>query len=111
MSTLPENHQVVLYAIAKLSLSGSKYSRLEGMDDSFLFSGEIYDEYEALCKKLRKRPRSLRWYKEYLNDLEMLGLITTTPSSKGIRGHTTLIRLGHNPKDIEKLLKGKLSLD
>jgi cell division control protein 6 len=111
VSTLPENHQVVLYAIAKLSLSGSKYSRLEGMDGSFLFSGEIYDEYDALCKKLRKRPRSLRWYKEYLNDLEMLGLITTTPSSKGIRGHTTLIRLGHNPKDIEKLLKGKLALD
>ncbi len=111
VSTLPDNHQIVLYAIAKLSMGGSRYSRLEGMDDSFLFSGEIYDEYSAMCKKTRKRPRSLRWYKEYLNDLEMLGLITTTPSSKGIRGHTTLIRLGHNPKDIERLLKDKLSLE
>lgn len=111
ISTLPENHQIVLYAIAKISTSGSKYSRLEGMDDSFLFSGEIYEQYESLCKKLKKRPRTLRWYKEYLNDLEMLGLITTTPSSKGIRGHTTLIKIGQNPRDIEKIVSDNLDLD
>lgn len=111
IATLPENHQIVLFAIAKVSQNGSRYSRLEGVDESFLFSGEIYEEYEALCKKMRKRPRTLRWYKEYLNDLEMLGLITTTPSSKGIRGHTTLIKPGQNPKDIEKIVREKLSLD
>jgi cell division control protein 6 len=110
ISTLPENHQIVLYAIAKLSLNGSRYSRLEGVDDSFLFSGEIYEEYENLCKKLKKRPRTLRWFKEYLNDLEMLGLITTTPSSKGIRGHTTLIKIGQNPSDVQKIVKDNLSL-
>ena len=63
-----------------------------------------------LCKKLRKKPRSARWYKEYLNDLEMLGLITTTPSSKGVRGHTTLIKIGHKAEDIEDLVKGKLGI-
>ena len=111
ISTLPENHQIVLYAIAKITMSGSRYSRLEGMDGSFLFSGEIYEEYEAVCKRMRKRPRTLRWYKEYLNDLEMLGLITTTPSSKGIRGHTTLIKLGQVPGDVERIVKTNLSLD
>ncbi len=111
ISTLPENHQIVLGAIAKISISGSKYSRLDGMDESFLFSGEIYEQYEGMCKKMRKRPRSVRWYKEYLNDLEMLGLITTTPSSKGIRGHTTLIKLGQNPRDIEKLVREKLAIE
>jgi len=109
IATLPENHQTVLYAIAKISQKGSKYSRLEGVDESFLFSGEIHEEYEGLCKKFRKRPRTLRWFKEYLNDLEMLGLITTTPSSKGIRGHTTLIKLGLNPSDIMTILKGRFS--
>jgi cell division control protein 6 len=110
IATLPENHQIVLYAIAKLTMNGSKYSRLEGVEDSFLFSGEIYEEYESLCKRMKKRPRTLRWYKEYLNDLEMLGLITTTPSSKGIRGHTTLIKIGQNPKDIEKIISDNLEI-
>jgi len=109
VSTLPENHQIVLYAIAKISQKGSKYSRLEGVDESFLFSGEIHEEYEGLCKKMRKRSRTLRWFKEYLNDLEMLGLITTTPSSKGVRGHTTLIKLGQNPRDVMTILKGRFS--
>jgi cell division control protein 6 len=80
INTLPEMHQLVLYGIATLSRSGSRYSRLEGVDSGFLFSGEVYEEYERACKGVRKRPRSSRWYKEYLNDLETLGMIVTTPS-------------------------------
>jgi cell division control protein 6 len=108
VSTLPEMHQVVLYAICDLSASGSKYSRLEGMQDCMLFSGEVYEEYERICKKLKKRARSSRWYKEYLNDLEVLGLITTTPSGKGVRGQTTLIRMSQDPKAVLELLKTNL---
>ncbi|HLD60437.1 MAG TPA: AAA family ATPase [Candidatus Bilamarchaeaceae archaeon] len=103
--TLPENHQMVLHAIAKLTLEGGKYERLEGLEQGFLFSGEVYEEYESVCKKLNKRPRSLRWYKEYLNDIELLGLISTKPSSTGIRGHTTLIKLGHPAENILKIVK------
>jgi len=104
ISTLSEMHRMVLYAIAKLTASGSKYSRLEGMDTGFLFSGEVYEEYERTCKSMRKRPRSSRWYKEYLNDLEMLGLIVTTPSGKGIRGQTTLIRMGPSAESVMTIL-------
>jgi archaeal cell division control protein 6 len=93
---LPEMNQFVLYAIATLSQSGSRYTRLEGMDNGMLFSGEVYEEYERACKKARKRPRSARWYREYLNDLELLGLIITTQSGKGIRGQTTLIKICPN---------------
>ncbi len=105
ISTLPDMHQIVLHSIANLSKTGSKYSRLEGVENGFLFSGEVYEEYEKACKKLRKRPRSARWYKEYINDLEMLGLIITTPSGKGVRGQTTLIRLGPSPESIMSALK------
>jgi len=105
ISTLPEMHKIVLYAIGGLSLSGSRYSRLEGMQNGFLFSGEVYEEYENTCRKLRKRARSTRWYKEYLNDLEMLGLITTMPSGKGIRGQTTLIKIEPEPKGILDILR------
>ncbi len=105
IDTLPQNHQMVLYAVATLSLGGSKYSRLEELEKGHLFSGEVYDEYEHVCKQLRKKARSVRWYHEYLNDLEMLGLITTMPSSKGLRGQTTLIKLGRNAADIVEVLK------
>jgi cell division control protein 6 len=108
VNTLPEMHQLVLYAIASLSSEGSRYSRLEGMDHGFLFSGEVYEEYERACKSARKRPRSSRWYKEYLNDLEMLGLIITTPSGKGIRGQTTLIKLGPETRSLLAVLKKNL---
>ncbi|MCI0504465.1 AAA family ATPase [Candidatus Micrarchaeota archaeon] len=108
INTLPEMHQLVLYAIATLTGSGSRYSRLEGVDSGFLFSGEVYEEYERACKSARKRPRSSRWYKEYLNDLETLGMIVTTPSGKGIRGQTTLIKLGPNPESVIGILKKNL---
>jgi cell division control protein 6 len=108
INTLPEMHQLVLYAIANLSKEGSKYGRLEGLERGFLFSGEVYEEYEKACKSARKRPRSSRWYKEYLNDLEMLGLIITTPSGKGVRGQTTLIRIGPSPESVMNILKRNL---
>jgi cell division control protein 6 len=108
VNTLPEMHQLVLYAIASLSSDGSKYSRLEGVEGGFLFSGEVYEEYERACRSARKRARSSRWYKEYLNDLEMLGLIITTPSGKGVRGQTTLIRIGPSAQSVMSILKKNL---
>lgn len=108
IASLPEHHQLVLYAIAKLSSSGGpRYSRL-GDDpkfEGFLFSGEIFEHYSALCNQLSKKPRTTRSFRDYLNDLEMLGMITSKVSSKGIRGHATLVRLGHEPKDVLKLLE------
>ena len=108
ITTLPEMHRVVLYAIASLSSAGSKYSRLDGVENGMLFSGEVYEEYERVCRKIRKKPRSSRWYKEYLNDIEMLGLITTTPSGKGVRGQTTLIKMGQDSGSLLPILKTSL---
>jgi len=108
INTLPENHLLVLHSIATISKNGSRYSRLDGVEEGYLFSGEVYEEYESVCKKFKRRPRSLRWYKEYLNDLEMLGLIATKPSSKGVRGHTTLIKIGHSPDGILKVVDQSL---
>ena len=109
LNTLPEMHKIVLHSIATLSINGSRYARLDNeIENGFLMTGEVYDEYEKNCRILKKKSRSLRWYKEYLNDLEMLGLVTTTPSSKGIRGHTTLVKLGHTPEDVYSITKKNL---
>ncbi|MBU0586355.1 AAA family ATPase, partial [Candidatus Micrarchaeota archaeon] len=46
ISTLPENHKIVLYSIARLAKRGSRYPKLEGEGDGeFLISGEVYEEY------------------------------------------------------------------
>lgn len=109
VSTLPEHHQLVLYSIAKLSSEGTNYTRLEGEGfGGFFFSGEIYEQYSQVCSKLKKKERSSRWFKEYMNDLEMLGLINTKMSSKGIRGHTTLVKLGNDSKEVLRILEGSL---
>ncbi|MFP3949743.1 MAG: Cdc6/Cdc18 family protein [Candidatus Micrarchaeia archaeon] len=105
---LPENHQVVLYGVARLSISGSRYARLDETNDGYLFSGEVYEEYTTLCKRLKKQAKTARSYRSYLNDLEMLGLITSTESGKGIRGHTKLVKMGHPPREVIKLLSKRL---
>lgn len=104
---LPEHHQLVLYAVARLTLSGSKYARFEEGKDGYLFSGDVYEDYAELCSKLRKASKTARSYRSYLNDLEMLGLVTTVESGKGIRGHTKLIKLGHTPQETVSMMRQK----
>jgi len=114
ISTLPEHQQLVLLAIANLSLDKGKNTRLtEGTaqeEDSFLASGETYEEYSKTARKFRKPRRSARWYREYLNDLEMLGLITTIESGAGMRGRTRLIRIGYPPADVRRIIERNFSI-
>ena len=93
INTLPEHQIIVLYAIANLTAEGSKYRRLTDNGERLLFSGEVYEGYETLCKKWGKPARSARWFREYLNELDMMGLITMAMSGPGIRGNTRLIKL------------------
>ena len=111
ISTLPEHQQIVIYSIANLSLRGGKYKRLSGISGGDLFTGEVYEAYEENCQALGRNPRTLRQFSEYLNELEMLGLISTTASGKGIRGTTRLIRLGYPPKEIIGTVKKGLGLE
>ncbi len=104
---LPEHHQLVLYSIARLTLSGSKYARFEEGKEGYLFSGEVYEDYSELCTKLKRQGKTARSYRSYLSDLEMLGLVTTVESGKGIRGHTKLIKLGHTPQEVASMMRQK----
>lgn len=104
---LPEHHQLVLYAVARLTLSGGRYARFEEGKDGYLFSGDVYEEYSCICSKLGKQPKTARSYRSYLGDLEMLGLVTTVESGKGIRGHTKLVRIGHTPQETVSIMRQK----
>ena len=114
ISTLPDHQQFVLLSVANLAIDKGKNTRLTTgsaeEDDSFLTSGEVYEEYCKTSRKFRKPRRSARWYREYLNDLEMLGLITTIESGAGMRGRTRLIRIGHSPADVKKIVEKNFSI-
>lgn len=98
ISSLPEHQRLLLYALAML-YEDVTYKRLvEDGSDKLYFSGVVYERYESICKKTGKEPRTSRWYREYLSELEMLGLIAMVSSGKGVRGHTTLIKLAY-PSD------------
>ncbi len=105
ISTLPEHQRLIVYAISMLTLQGSRYKKLVAGEDTYLFSGEIYDKYVAVIHSLRKEPKSSRWYRKYISDLEMQGLVATYESGKGIRGHTKLIKLLYPPAKIKATIE------
>ncbi len=93
VSTLPEHQRLVLYSVALLTQTGGSYKKLTDGVDTYLFSGEIYSRYKSITENLHKEPKGERWYRKYLYELEMQGLIAAFESGKGIRGHTKLIKL------------------
>lgn len=105
VSTLPEHQKLVIYAIALLTLQGSRYKKLTEGTEAYLFSGEVYDKYVSISNSLHKDPKSSRWYRKYITDLNMQGLINTYESGKGIRGHTKLIKLAYPPEKIKNTVE------
>ncbi len=103
--TLPEHHKLVLYSIALLTQSGGSYKKLTDGVDTYLFSGEVYNRYKSITESLHKEAKSERWYRKYLSELEMQGLILAFESGKGIRGHTKLIKLMYPPQKTKEVLE------
>ena len=93
ISTLPEPLKLVLYALSLMANSGGSYKKLMDGTDTYLFSGDVYYRYKSLAESMHREAKSERWYKKYLAELEMQGLVTTFESGKGIRGHAKLIKL------------------
>ncbi|MGC8676445.1 MAG: Cdc6/Cdc18 family protein [Candidatus Micrarchaeia archaeon] len=111
VSTLPEHQRLLLYAIALLAEHGTRFKKLADGNDSYLFSGEIYNKYVDVTKALKKECKSTRWYRKYLADLELQGLITTFESGKGIRGHTKLVKLLFAPEKIKETIEKSLFVE
>jgi len=109
ISTLPQQEQLVLYAISSLSSRDKGFRKISGETERVLFSGEVYEEYRSIAKQLNENAISARWYREYLTELEMYGLITTTASGRGIRGQTRLIKPAFDAKKIANAIQGGLN--
>lgn len=105
INTLPEHERLIVYAIALMTISGSRYKRLNEGNDSFVLSGEIYSRYTSIAESLHKEVKSARLYRRYIADLDMQGIIISYESGKGIRGHTKLIRLAYPPGKIKEMIE------
>lgn len=108
IGTLPEHHKLVLYSIALLTKGGGSYKKLTDGTDTYLFSGEIYSRYKSIAESMSKEPKSERWYRKYISELETQGLIMSFESGKGIRGHTKLIKLMYSPTRTKEVLENEL---
>jgi cell division control protein 6 len=108
LTTLPDQQQIVLLALANLLENTQK--NLRGEKRKKFISGEVYDEYKKVCRQLKETSRSMRWVREYLNDLEMLGFISMQFSGKGSRGQTRLIELGEDPIKIKEFVLKNLKV-
>ncbi len=107
--TLPEHEQLVLYSIANLTLKRKGLQKVSGeIEEGVLYSGEIYESYLDLVKGLSKGPITSRWFRQYINELEMYGLIFVTSSGKGIKGQTRLIKLGFDANKIKTVIEKEL---
>jgi archaeal cell division control protein 6 len=110
--TLPVQLQLVLLAISEKSIAPTGILKITGqLDSNVLYSGEVYDKYEELCKKYAEKIVSTRWFREYINELETYGFITTTVSGKGFKGNTTLIKLGFDAKNLANMIVKEFSAE
>jgi cell division control protein 6 len=105
---LPEHHKLVLYSIALLTKGGGSYKKLTDGSDTYLFSGEVYNRYRSIAEGMGKEAKGERWYRKYVSEMEMQGLILSFESGKGIRGHTKLIKLMYPPDKIKEVLEADL---
>ena len=83
VSTQPKQHQLVLFAIVKISDRTKKV----------IFTGEIYEYYKGLCIETSIRPLTQRRISDIIAEFDMLGLIYGKIISKGRYGRTREVTL------------------
>jgi len=83
IKTQPQQYQTALYAI--YSICSKKREPV--------FTGEVYDLYQALCQRTGLRPLTQRRISDIIAELDMLGVINAKVISKGRYGRTREISL------------------
>ena len=92
VTTQPKQFQLVLYSILVLH-----------PQNTVMFTGEIYDIYQKLCKQVNFNVLTQRRISDMLAEFDMLGIINAKIISKGRYGRTREISLGLDGKLLVKL--------
>ncbi len=93
IETEPKQFQLVLLAIINLIESG-KYEKI--------FTGDIYNEYQELCKRASVEVLTQRRVGDIIAEFDMLGVINALVISKGRYGRTREIKLAIPSSLMEK---------
>ncbi|MEM4267311.1 MAG: ORC1-type DNA replication protein [Candidatus Woesearchaeota archaeon] len=91
----PKQQQAALYAIITLA-QGTQ---------SIIYTGEVYEIYQKICKDAGLRPLTQRRLSDILGELDMLGIINAKVISKGRFGRTREISLAISSITTQKIKK------
>jgi cell division control protein 6 len=89
----PQQHHATLYAI--LTACGQRQQSV--------FTGEIYERYQEICKNASIRPLTQRRVSDIIQEFDMVGLIQSKVISKGRYGRTREIELALPPATISQV--------
>jgi cell division control protein 6 len=98
--TLPSQSKTILLSIL-LQEKQNKKSGIRGT----ITTGEVYDIYKEICKKIRTDSLTQRRVADLISELDMLGIITARVISKGRYGRTREINISSSEEEILKILK------
>ena len=104
IKALPLQEQFVVLALARLLVSRKGIKAL-GDEKPVITSGELFEAYVKTAREYGKNPVSDRWFREYLSELEMYGIIRTVQAGKGFRGNTRIVHLAVDPGKVIKILE------
>jgi len=82
--TQPKQFQLTLLSILKI---------YDTNPNGTIFTGDIYEIYNELCKSVKLKPLTQRRISDILAELDMLGIINSRVISKGRYGRTREIRI------------------
>ncbi len=116
VETEPKQFQVVLQAIIDLEEGKNDLRRQKKLfddSDGKIFTGDVYNVYQDLCKRISMEILTQRRVGDILSEFDMLGLINAKVISKGRYGRTKEIKLVIPQNIIEKtkeIVKDSLGL-
>ena len=115
IETEPKQFQAVLFAILDLSEKPGKQKHLGGDENKRgrIFTGEVYERYQELCKKISMDILTQRRVSSIISEFDMLGLIKASNISRGTYGKTREIKAQIPPGILEQaklILKNSLEL-
>ncbi len=90
---LPSQSQIVFYAGVILKEAGTNP----------FFTGDLFNVYNELCKKIGLKPLTQRRVSDLVGELDMLGLFNARVISKGRYGRTREVDIGINEKSLKKV--------
>ena len=96
VKTEPKQFQAVLQALINLEESKDKLKQQKNLvegEGSKVFTGDVYNVYQAICKKISMEILTQRRVGDIISEFDMLGLINAQVISKGRYGRTKEIKL------------------